>query len=196
MLPLATAMRGLGPAEASQEEPPQIQKEKPLAPHASESQGSPASLGSAILRVKIVVSGLRWTKANNGMLRAALFTSAEGFPDEAPRAAAHGSLDLDEWLAKQPAGTPAQDGTSREVVMTLETSSQGAQRPTGGAVTLFHDANRNGRLDKGLFGIPSEGFGFSANPRIWTGAPSFSDCLVSLSGEAPAVAIKMVYLKP
>ncbi len=40
------------------------------------------------------------------------------------------------------------------------------------AVALFHDENDNGRLDR-VAGIPTEGVGFSNNPRLIFGPPRF-----------------------
>lgn len=34
------------------------------------------------------------------------------------------------------------------------------------AVMVIHDENRNGRLDSNFLGLPSEGYGFSRNPRV------------------------------
>ena len=56
--------------------------------------------------------------------------------------------------------------------------------PTGNyAVSVFHDLNGNGKLDKGLFGIPSEPYGFSSNPTISFGPPSFEECKVILKAD-------------
>jgi len=40
------------------------------------------------------------------------------------------------------------------------------------ALVMYHDANGNGVLDQGPFGIPLEGFGFSNNVRPFLMAPS------------------------
>lgn len=47
-------------------------------------------------------------------------------------------------------------------------------KPGEYAVSLFHDANANGKLDKNLFGMPTEGFGFSRNPVIAFSQPSYA----------------------
>ena len=46
------------------------------------------------------------------------------------------------------------------------------------AISVFLDENNNGKLDQNFLGIPTERFGFSANPRILTGAPSYHDCAI------------------
>lgn len=43
--------------------------------------------------------------------------------------------------------------------------------PGSYALVMFHDANANGVLDQGPFGIPLEGFGFSNNVRPFLMAP-------------------------
>lgn len=48
------------------------------------------------------------------------------------------------------------------------------------AVSFFHDANENGKLDTGIFGIPREGWGCSNDARGFMSAPSFKDKLVDL----------------
>lgn len=40
------------------------------------------------------------------------------------------------------------------------------------AVSVFHDENMNGRLDKNVFGIPKEGYGASNNPKKSMGRQS------------------------
>jgi uncharacterized protein (DUF2141 family) len=46
------------------------------------------------------------------------------------------------------------------------------------AIRVFQDVNKNEELDTNLVGIPSEPFGFSNNPRITFGPPSFSQAAV------------------
>ena len=47
------------------------------------------------------------------------------------------------------------------------------------SISLFHDENSNGVLDtKGVFGIPSELYGFSNNPSSTFGPPSFEKCTI------------------
>jgi len=42
-------------------------------------------------------------------------------------------------------------------------------------VAVFHDENKNGKLDKNLVGYPTEAFGFSNNFRPTISAPDFED---------------------
>lgn len=61
------------------------------------------------------------------------------------------------------------------------------------AISAFLDANGNGKLDTNMFGIPTERFGFSNNPRILTGAPSFLDCAFQVTGDTK-LDIKLITL--
>ena len=51
------------------------------------------------------------------------------------------------------------------------------------AVSVFHDRNDNGELDKNFIGIPREGFAFGNNTMGSFGAPSFQDAKVILKAE-------------
>ncbi len=41
------------------------------------------------------------------------------------------------------------------------------------ALSVFHDENKNGKLDTNFLGIPKEGFAFSSNPKVFFGPPAF-----------------------
>ena len=46
--------------------------------------------------------------------------------------------------------------------------------------TAYHDENENSRLDKNAFGIPTERYGFSKNPKRGYGPPMFSETAIEL----------------
>lgn len=48
------------------------------------------------------------------------------------------------------------------------------------ALAIYHDENKNGKLDKNLFGAPTEAYGFSNNARESFSAPSFEAAKVVL----------------
>jgi uncharacterized protein (DUF2141 family) len=48
------------------------------------------------------------------------------------------------------------------------------------ALAIYHDENKNGKLDKNLFGAPTEAYGFSNNARETFSAPSFESAKVVL----------------
>ncbi len=60
------------------------------------------------------------------------------------------------------------------------------------AVALIHDENGNGKLDT-MLGIPREGIGFSRNPRLAFGPPSFESARFTLSGGPATQSIRMKY---
>ena len=64
--------------------------------------------------------------------------------------------------------------------------------PGNYAISVVHDENGNGRLDKALL-IPREGFGFSRNPKITFGAPKFAAVEVSVGQGDVKVPVKMKY---
>lgn len=65
-------------------------------------------------------------------------------------------------------------------------------RPGTYGVSLFHDANGNGRMDTFL-GIPREGYGFSRNPPFRPRAPRFAEAAIQV-GEGSSTTIALRYL--
>lgn len=66
--------------------------------------------------------------------------------------------------------------------------------PSGSyAIALIHDENGNNKLDTS-FGIPREGFGFSRNPVIRFGPPSFASAQFPVAGGTTDETIKVKYL--
>ena len=61
------------------------------------------------------------------------------------------------------------------------------------ALSAFHDENGNGRLDT-FAGIPREGFGFSRNPGIRFGPPSFAQARFTLEAGAAGQNVRMKYM--
>lgn len=61
------------------------------------------------------------------------------------------------------------------------------------AIAVIHDANANAKLDT-LMGIPREGFGFSRNPAIGFGPPSFASARFALGSGAETQQVRMRYL--
>ncbi len=65
--------------------------------------------------------------------------------------------------------------------------------PGGYAVAIFHDENRNEKLDV-MLGIPREGFGFSRNPVVRFGAPKFRQVRIDLGAGFTRETVRMQYL--
>ena len=60
------------------------------------------------------------------------------------------------------------------------------------AVRAFHDENNNGKLDKGLFGQPVEGWGVSNDARGFMSAPPFKKMLVKVD-KSMTITFKIEY---
>ena len=106
-----------------------------LHPCAAPAGESGAGEASAIM-VRVV--GL---PSSTGTVRAALWTTGQGFPEDTQHAAA---------LAEVPI-------SHGEAMVSFE----GARCAAGCAVSLYHDANRNQVLDRNSLGIPTEAIGVS-----------------------------------
>ena len=61
------------------------------------------------------------------------------------------------------------------------------------AAQVFHDENRNKKVDRALFGIPKEGVGFSNDARISLGPPKWADARFNFSGQPQTITLKMRY---
>lgn len=125
--------------------------------------------GAATLTIHL--TGARNTK---GQIRAALFEGAKGFPGDASQAIQTQAADID------PQSLSAQ--------IVFKGLPEGVY-----AVSIFHDENRNQKLDKNLLGIPKEGYGASNNPRKKMGPPDFEEAKFRLSGRTQSLEIKLNY---
>lgn len=67
-------------------------------------------------------------------------------------------------------------------------------QPGDYAVSIIHDKNENGRLDKNFIGIPKEGFAFGNNAMNTFGPPDFKDAKVKVDGNRVKQVIKMKYM--
>lgn len=116
----------------------------------------------------VTISGL---KSDKGVVRLAICPPQAGFPDcksHAVRSAAVGIV----------------NDQARVIVTGLA--------PGTYAVSVFHDANDNGKLDT-FVGIPREGYGFSGNPPFRPRAPRFDEAEMNVAGKA-ATTIRMRYI--
>lgn len=81
--------------------------------------------------------------------------------------------------------TPARKGVTEIIVKGLPAGRYGAQ--------LYHDENGNNQLDRGTFGIPKEGVGFSNDAPIRMGPPKFKDAGFDYNGRDGTIRLKMRY---
>jgi uncharacterized protein (DUF2141 family) len=63
--------------------------------------------------------------------------------------------------------------------------------PTRWAVSAHHDQNNNDQLDKNAFGIPTEPYGFSNNPKRGFGPPKFDEACFSIGSDEPQEALRI-----
>ena len=61
------------------------------------------------------------------------------------------------------------------------------------AVVCFHDENKNGKLDTGLLGVPTEGTVASNNAKGFMGPPSFKDAKFAFAGAPTELRLAMNY---
>lgn len=119
--------------------------------------------------VTVRVAGLR---SNDGQVGCALYNSAKGYPKDASAALEQRFCPIEKNAA----------------VCTFHPVPAGTY-----AVACFHDANKNGKLDKGIFGIPQEGVCASNGATGTFGPPSFQDAKFDTSGAARDVPVRMKY---
>lgn len=117
--------------------------------------------------LKLNFKNLRNTKAT---IKYLVFTGSTGFPDDPSNAIKQGSFEA----------SKASEGITLEL---------GAGTY---AISFIHDENNNNKLDTNFMGIPKEGFGFSSNPYIFFGPPSFKKASFELT-ENQTLSIEMRY---
>ncbi len=61
------------------------------------------------------------------------------------------------------------------------------------AVSVLHDENRNGEMDRSSLGFPQEGFGFSRNPKLHYGPPDFQKVRFLFIADKLQQTIEMQY---
>jgi uncharacterized protein (DUF2141 family) len=100
----------------------------------------------------------------SGEIRVALFQNAEGFPGDASKA-----------FRTQPAQIDPQTLSAK---VSFTGIPQGVY-----AVSVFHDENGNGKLDKNFVGIPKEAYGASNNRPKRMRPPTFDEAKFSLNSQ-------------
>jgi uncharacterized protein (DUF2141 family) len=118
--------------------------------------------------VEIQIQGLRST---DGVVRLCLTRNQAYFPN----------------CAGDPAAVKASVSASQAGSMRLRVM------PGVYALSVIHDANGNGRLDR-LMGVPRESFGFSRNPRIRMGAPTFEEVRFQVGAAGGRQIVQMKHL--
>ena len=112
-------------------------------------------------------------KNSTGMIACALFESPDGFPVEYLRFATN--------------------------IMAIKIRDKQARcdfqdiAPGTYALVIAHDENMNGKLDTNWLGVPTEGYGFSNDVKVWLSAPSFSAASFLFDGKNLDLTISLHY---
>ena len=130
----------------------------------------PRADGAPAGAISVRLYGLRSTQ---GQVGCTLFNSAAGFP-------------TDPAAALQRRWCPIASATGTPCVFD-------PVPPGVYAIACFHDENNNSRLDRGLFGIPTEGTAASNDARGTMGPPSFDKAKFTFLGAPATLALRMVY---
>jgi uncharacterized protein (DUF2141 family) len=113
-------------------------------------------------------------KNDGGQVAIAVFCSEAGFPGDKSKAVRVLQTTI--------------DPNSRSAQVTLTDLPHGDY-----AIAVFHDENKNGRLDKNMFGLPKEGYGFSNVLKKSMGAPKFADAEFRVDRPEQNIDIKLLY---
>ncbi len=118
--------------------------------------------------VEVSVTGLRSAK---GQVLVCLTTNPKAFPD-----------------------CSNDKASVRMAVKAADAGDFAVHAPAAGtyAIAVVHDENSNNKLDTAIF-LPKEGFGFSRNPAIAIGPPSFKSASFAVAGDMRQ-SIRMKYM--
>lgn len=117
----------------------------------------------------IHVSGFRNTK---GVLGAVLFRSTEGWPEDVSKSFRHAPFPI--------AGDHA-------------TARFDHLPPGRYGVAVLHDENSNQKLDRDIFMVPKEDFGFANNPHVLLSAPPMNKAMVTVTCPQTATDIRLIH---
>lgn len=127
----------------------------------------PGSQPSEINRLHLQIENIR---SGNGAIHLALYDREESF-----------AKSLEPFLLKI-YSIPA----DRKLQLQLDSLPAGRY-----SLAVYHDENGNGELDKNLFGIPKEPYGFSNNPRAKWSAPTYEETAFVLNGSPANLSVSL-----
>lgn len=120
-------------------------------------------------RLEVTVSNI---KNSEGQLLLTLFNSNSGFPNDHKKALENRSIKAEKNIVK----------------VVFEDLPHGVY-----AIAIVHDGNDNGKLDKNLFGVPTEGYGSSNNLKKLFRAPNFEESKFTLDQNFKNITIQVNY---
>lgn len=110
------------------------------------------------------------TVVDHGHVQVLIFNQEEGFPSEIDKAWKRLSL-------------PVENKKAEIIIPDVEPGSY--------AVSVFHDEDMDGEIKTNAIGYPLDKFGFSNNPSLLFGAPSFSKASFEVTDQEVKVKIKL-----
>ena len=124
-----------------------------------------AAQSAAVASLTVRITGLSSAK---GQVKIALFNSSES------------------WLGDHPAASSTVPVESLTVTWKFSDIPQGDY-----GIALFHDENKNGKMDKNFLGIPQEAYGFSNNQRVVLGPPKWDKSKFAVKGSSSEISIEV-----
>src|SRR5438309_9997175 len=118
----------------------------------------------------VQVDGLR---NGNGLLGGVVFKTPGGWPEDHDRAFTR---------------TAAPVAGNSQLVLTFPEIPSGRY-----GIAVLHDENSNHRLDRNIFRLPKEGFGFANNPHVGLTAPSWQESSVQVTCPSTDITIQLIY---
>jgi uncharacterized protein (DUF2141 family) len=118
-------------------------------------------------KLEVTVKNIKKAK---GTIRVGLFTNEKDF------------------LKKAAEGKVVKANSAEEVTVVFENL-----KPGDYAISVIHDENENGELDKNIMGIPKEGFAFGNNAMGTFGPPSFEKAKITLGSTTDKQTISLKY---
>ena len=138
--------------------------ETPIATSGNSTIAVPQRSDSLQIPIELKVTGFN---SSEGMCRVAVYIGPDHFND-ANYAIAKMVLPID--------GESAAWSTLLTVPPELQNQEKGILL----SVSAYHDKNASEKLDKSSFGVPTEAYGFSNNPKRGFGPPKFSETAIAI----------------
>lgn len=117
--------------------------------------------------LQVSISG---ASSDAGSIRILVFSKPSGFPDQVKQAVRSISL-------------PPKSGKASFKLTDLPAGTY--------AIGVIHDLDNNGKLSTNAVGYPIEKFGFSNNPKVYFGPPSFEKAAFVLGKTAVSLEINL-----
>jgi len=150
----ASAVRKTGPASVPLESP-------------SEPDASSTRISNCSLPMRVQITGF---KKDTGTCRVALYCSADHFNDP-EHALAKTSLEI--------VDSHAEWNVNIDLPLAQRVNADSLEFNI--SISAYHDENENSKLDKNSFGIPTELYGFSQNPKRGFGPPKFKETAILIA---------------